>query len=196
MLFTAISVVKFTSGSGSGWMWLFFGSVALVVLSFWRVHQTRIAVERRFEAIRFALICEDVFVQDRASPPSVRLGIRFMNVGNQALRYAVESMTVVIDGHTLTNPQFSTDGAVLAAEQQYFYWFPWLPNLRLAHGTKGEVAYIVHYGHPTDRFRFRMTHKQEFECLVGRGSNAFSAHLLDIEPPTVVDLLEDQRNGR
>ena len=141
---------------------------------------------QRFESIRYALVCADVITQDRATPPSLRVGVRFWNGGPEALRFAVATMVVVVDGHTLAEPTFSTAGAVLIHDQSSFYWYPWLSDVRLAHGTKGEIAYVVHFGHPTDGPRFQMTHKQEFECLNTPGGG-FVAHLLDIEPPTVTD---------
>jgi len=148
----------------------------------------RAELSNRLDSVKHRLILNDIVIADREDPPGTHIGIQFRNMASEPVRFEVQSLDVVLAGTTQENPTFSTAGAVLAPNQNYFYWFPWLDGLRPAKGMKGEITYSVRYGHAEGDFCFRLTHRQELECVVDRLTGRMTAHVLDIEAPSVTYL--------
>jgi hypothetical protein len=149
----------------------------------------RAEIQERFNAVKFRLVFDHSLMSLRLrrddQEPGVHVGFTLRNVSTEPLRFAVQSMNVVLDGRSHPHPTFDTDGTVLAPDQGYVFWFPWFDGLEVRRGMRGTMNYVIHYGHAEDQLRFRLEHRQELTCVRTREDGEWRVEVRDLMAPTV-----------
>ncbi len=90
-----------------------------------------------------------VYRKESEKVGGVQVGVKFQNFLETPIEYEVESMVVTLDSRTVSSPEFSNRGSMLAPHQTQSYRFPVIGNIDFARSPlKGTVTYRVVYGSP------------------------------------------------
>jgi hypothetical protein len=93
-----------------GSVWYLVG--ALLIFAAWAGTEAlrfRREIERRFSSVRHRLVFDTLVCENRATPPSVHLGIRLHNKATEPVHLEVLKMVVTLDGNGQTNPRGCPD---------------------------------------------------------------------------------------
>lgn len=89
-------------------------------------------------------------VDDLENPTSISINLLLQNTAHGPLKYNIDQLDIIIDGHTHTNPVFDNKGGVIPRGSEAKFLYPSF-NVGLFAGKlllDGVVRVAISYGHP------------------------------------------------
>ncbi len=182
-VFTLIGVIVLAYNKSNKWaLWVTFGAAValLFVASFlaWRDqyrHANDLLRLLKPPAGSLTLQAVQINSDDTTQPATLQLWIVLLNSFQGPITYRVETMNVILDGHTITTPKFLNRGGIIPGGTSTNFYYPPF-DAGLFAGKKridGTVELIIGYGHPDLGITRNLTKTLDVFVRVGNPNATF-----------------------